>query len=155
MGTPSSFSAMFSNGDNFTSCLLDCKTKSSQMGSTPKGRKLLQWEQISFLYGMTSIYMWGVGGGGNNENNGVASPENVPFTLRCKDTCPYFSALFSNEKKSKDLNLISLLEESLLKRGLFYNPIALRQAKVIYNYGLSECNRVKETKLFPIRVDSI
>ena len=26
----------------------------------------------------------------------------------------------------------------------FLNPIALRKAKIVYNFGLSECNRVKE-----------
>ena len=26
------------------------------------------------------------------------------------------------------------------------NPIALRKAKILYNFGLSECNRVKPTK---------
>ena len=25
-----------------------------------------------------------------------------------------------------------------------FNPIALRKAKIVYNFGLSECNRVKE-----------
>ena len=25
-----------------------------------------------------------------------------------------------------------------------FNPIALRKAKTVYNFGLSECNRVKE-----------
>ena len=25
-----------------------------------------------------------------------------------------------------------------------YNPIALRKAKIVYNFGLSECNRVKQ-----------
>ena len=25
-----------------------------------------------------------------------------------------------------------------------YNTIALRKAKIVYNFGLSECNRVKE-----------
>ena len=25
----------------------------------------------------------------------------------------------------------------------FINPIALRKAKIVYNFGLSECNRVK------------
>ena len=24
-----------------------------------------------------------------------------------------------------------------------FNPIALRKAKIVYNFGLSECNRVK------------
>ena len=27
----------------------------------------------------------------------------------------------------------------------FINPIALRKAKIVYNFCLSECNRVKET----------
>ena len=28
------------------------------------------------------------------------------------------------------------------------NPIALRKAKIVYNFGLSECNRVKLSKNF-------
>ena len=27
------------------------------------------------------------------------------------------------------------------------NPIALREAKIVYNFGLSECNRVNSTEL--------
>ena len=51
MGAPPSFSVMFSKGDVFlTTCLLTCRTKSSQKGSTLKGKNLLQWEQIlSFM----------------------------------------------------------------------------------------------------------
>ena len=26
---------------------------------------------------------------------------------------------------------------------VFFNPVALRKAKIVYNFGLSECNRVK------------
>ena len=26
----------------------------------------------------------------------------------------------------------------------YFNPIALRKAKIVYNFGLSECNRVKK-----------
>ena len=29
-----------------------------------------------------------------------------------------------------------------------FNPIALRKAKIVYNFGLSECNRVKPMKPF-------
>ena len=29
-----------------------------------------------------------------------------------------------------------------------FNPLALRKAKIVYNFGLSECNRDKLTKLF-------
>ena len=28
--------------------------------------------------------------------------------------------------------------------GLVFNPIALRGAKIVYNFGLSECNRVED-----------
>ena len=27
------------------------------------------------------------------------------------------------------------------------NPIALRKAKIVYNFGFSECNRVKNSRL--------
>ena len=26
----------------------------------------------------------------------------------------------------------------------FFNPVALRKAKIVYNFGFSECNRVKK-----------
>ena len=29
---------------------------------------------------------------------------------------------------------------------VIFNPIALRKAKIVYNFGLSECNRVKMGK---------
>ena len=29
----------------------------------------------------------------------------------------------------------------------FFNPIALRKAKIVYNFGISECNRVKSRPL--------
>ena len=32
----------------------------------------------------------------------------------------------------------------LHEQVLFFNPIALRKAKIAYNFGLSECNRVKD-----------
>ena len=40
-----------------------------------------------------------------------------------------------------------LLEEITLLSSfsLLVNPIALRKAKIVYNFGLSECNRVKGT----------
>ena len=34
------------------------------------------------------------------------------------------------------------------------NPIALRKAKIVYNFGLSECNRVKSPS-FPKRIQLI
>ena len=36
----------------------------------------------------------------------------------------------------------------------YINPIALRKAKIVYNFGLSECNRVKNQSLtIPVRVE--
>ena len=34
-------------------------------------------------------------------------------------------------------------EDQLLNKIHSFNPIALRKAKIVYNFGLSECNRVK------------
>ena len=31
---------------------------------------------------------------------------------------------------------------------VLFNPIALRQAKIVYNFGLSECSRVKKLSSF-------
>ena len=31
------------------------------------------------------------------------------------------------------------------KSQIYLNPIALRKAKIVYDFGLSECNRVKVT----------
>ena len=33
--------------------------------------------------------------------------------------------------------------------GIHFNPNALRKAKIVCNFGLSECNRVKERICFP------
>ena len=32
----------------------------------------------------------------------------------------------------------------LIMKGhnIYFNPVALRKAKIVYNFGLSECNRV-------------
>ena len=32
-----------------------------------------------------------------------------------------------------------------------YNPFALRKAKIVYNFGLSECNRVKNVSFLRLR----
>ena len=37
-----------------------------------------------------------------------------------------------------------------LRVRLWFNPIALRKTKIAYNYGLSECNRVKRFGYFSI-----
>ena len=38
-----------------------------------------------------------------------------------------------------------IYEMVMLTKGLLFNPIALRKAKIVYNFGLSECNRVKNS----------
>ena len=37
--------------------------------------------------------------------------------------------------------MLSLLT---LSSGYFFNPVALRKAKIVYNFGLSECKRVNK-----------
>ena len=34
-------------------------------------------------------------------------------------------------------------DSAVTEKKLSLNPIALRKAKIVYNFGLSECNRVK------------
>ena len=70
MGTPPSFSAMFSKGDNL------CDFLENEV--FPKWGLLLKKRLYSngphsFLHEMTPIL------GGNNENNRAASPESVPI----------------------------------------------------------------------------
>ena len=67
------------NGRQFfaTSCLLTYRSKSSQTGSTLKGKTYAPMWANPFLYKMTLIYM-----GDNNENDRVASPESVSIHLK-------------------------------------------------------------------------
>ena len=37
-----------------------------------------------------------------------------------------------------------LAEISVVQILLYYNPVALRKAKIVYNCGFSECNRVNQ-----------
>ena len=52
-------------------------------------------------------------------------------------------------------------KKRLCFQTIFFNPIALRKAKILSNFGLSECNRVKiggwfETSVYELsRVDCI
>ena len=43
----------------------------------------------------------------------------------------------------KTLNHFKLFQGCIMESCLF-NPIALGKAKIVYNFGLSECNRVKD-----------
>ena len=42
-----------------------------------------------------------------------------------------------------DLQINQDYREDSVSFPLNYNPIALRKAKIVFNFGLSECNRVK------------
>ena len=56
--------------------------------------------------------------------------------------------LFSFHKQvpvDKALNTEITLKSSL--KPALTNPVALRKAKIVYNFGLSECNRVKAVKI--------
>ena len=48
-----------------------------------------------------------------------------------------------NEYFSRGSNS-SQMGSALKRKNLPLNPIALRKDKIVYNFGLSECNRVKE-----------
>ena len=54
-------------------------------------------------------------------------------------------------------DLIALLKERLCKQksqklSAFVNPIALRKAKIVYNFGLSECNKVKKVNMHRVLI---
>ena len=42
---------------------------------------------------------------------------------------------------------ISIIHLRLVNFYFQINPIALRKAKIVYNFGLSECNRVKRLSM--------
>ena len=39
---------------------------------------------------------------------------------------------------------------AMIPFGPYFNPFALSMAKTVWSFGLSQCNRVKESKLFII-----
>ena len=45
------------------------------------------------------------------------------------------------QQHTHNYNTVGQTIDSLLIR--IFNPIAVRKAKIVYNFGLSECNRVK------------
>ena len=48
-----------------------------------------------------------------------------------------------------------LLEATIFDVSFAFNPMALRKAKIAYNFGLSECNRVKPTLFFSAKKKKI
>ena len=53
----------------------------------------------------------------------------------------YFIRASLNKEFTPDKILTVIVQPCL------YNPIAFRKAKIAYNFGLSECNRVNETTI--------
>ena len=77
-----------------------------------------------------------------------------------------FYTVFGQYLKDSFRNLVNhhrlLLKASTLKWDLSaFNFIALRKAKIAYNFGLSECNRIKEKNwlleelILPFRAEPI
>ena len=54
-----------------------------------------------------------------------------------KDPIPSLISVFQDEQ--------SPLDVSLKMMNVYLNPIALRKFKIVYNFGLSECNGVKNS----------
>ena len=57
---------------------------------------------------------------------------------RLSSFCLYLMYSWLDVKRPQD-------EKQQKKRKLTLNPTALRKAKIVYNFGFSECNRVKST----------
>ena len=64
--------------------------------------------------------------------------------------------IFSNSSRFLDLNKASFsgTKHSVDSTAcfVFLNPIALRKAKIIYNFGLSECNRANCVEWSPFYI---
>ena len=57
-------------------------------------------------------------------------------------TYPHRIAMLLEQKTSNGLFLSYQTTLSIVEGHLNMNPTALRKAEIVYNYGLSECNRV-------------
>ena len=57
--------------------------------------------------------------------------------------CAKNTAFFSKNVSTLDFRYTKRLNESLTNN--FINPMALRKAEIVYNFGLSECSRYKLT----------
>ena len=60
-------------------------------------------------------------------------------------TAEFASSISSGSKTLWSNNLLKLCRPKIMFSAfLCFNPIALRKAKIAYNFDLSECNRVKD-----------
>ena len=64
------------------------------------------------------------------------------------DTTLCFSAISMKENNVFKDFLFASLSNIPFQIGVTLNPIALRKAKIVYNFGLSECNRVEKKHEF-------
>ena len=64
-------------------------------------------------------------------SDGVSLPKTIPKNLNLSCETETFGIVM----KEKNLSCYQI--------NMVFYPIALRKAKIVYNFGLSECNRVK------------
>ena len=62
--------------------------------------------------------------------------------LACNVVGLLHEAFYTKAFKDLKYKAISLVLSTKKSTLLCFNPVALRKAKIIYNFGLSECNRV-------------
>ena len=74
------------------------------------------------------------------EHNQTALWEQSDLGLHCllRSFCPNIENFYSTVSSFKDITTVTV---PCCKA---FNPTALRKAKIVYNFGLSECNRVKD-----------
>ena len=70
-----------------------------------------------------------------------------PFSYACVHLLLTIDSItYSNSNSKISLHLIRILTAHFINSSSF-NPIALKKAKTVYNFGLFECNRVKTDTL--------
>ena len=58
----------------------------------------------------------------------------------------HFTGTFKIESEHIDYTIVIIITVASIpqyfERAFYFKPFALRKAKIVYNFGLSECNRV-------------
>ena len=71
----------------------------------------------------------------------LKGPQHMFYSNSKEIILNYHPSYLDHCTKTKQLQKSKLWPTVLIFN--FFNPIALRKAKIVYNFGLSECNRVK------------
>ena len=76
-------------------------------------------------------------------------PDRALLSTLTGSNYPCLELIFMVPKMSEPLKFYCIYQQIEIKQKAaqvtVFNPIALRKAKIVYNFGLSECNRVKGT----------